>query len=115
MVSIALLGHGVVGSGVVEVLTHNCESITKRAKEKIEIKYILDKREFKDSPFASKFTKNYNDILNDDDVKIVVEVMGGEFYKFDPSNSATENPVQNWVPEGYTVTSENDWYKVTAE
>lgn len=77
MVSIALLGHGVVGSGVVEVLTHNCESITKRAKEKIEIKYILDKREFKDSPFASKFTKNYNDILNDDDVKIVVEVMGG--------------------------------------
>ena len=45
----------------------------------------------------------------------VVEVMGGEFYKFDPSNSATENPVQNWVPEGYTVTSENDWYKVTAE
>lgn len=45
----------------------------------------------------------------------VVEVMGGEFFKFDPSNSATENPVQNWVPEGYTVTSENDWYKVTAE
>ena len=45
----------------------------------------------------------------------VVEVMGGEFYKFDPSNSATENPIQNWVPEGYTVTSENDWYKVTAE
>ena len=45
----------------------------------------------------------------------VVEVMGGEFYKFDPSNSATENPVQNWVPEGYTVTLENDWYKVTAQ
>lgn len=77
MVNIALLGHGVVGSGVVEVLTQNCESITKRAKERIEIKYILDKREFNDSQFAEKFTKNYSDILNDDDVKIVVEVMGG--------------------------------------
>lgn len=77
MVNIALLGHGVVGSGVVEVLTQNCESITKRAKERIEIKYILDKREFNDSRFAGKFTKNYSDILNDDDVKIVVEVMGG--------------------------------------
>lgn len=77
MVNIALLGHGVVGSGVVEVLTQNCESITKRAKERIEIKYILDKREFNDSQFAGKFTKNYSDILNDDDVKIVVEVMGG--------------------------------------
>lgn len=77
MVNIALLGHGVVGSGVVEVLTQNCESITKRAKERIEIKYILDKREFNDSKFAEKFTKNYSDILNDDDVKIVVEVMGG--------------------------------------
>lgn len=77
MVNIALLGHGVVGSGVVEVLTQNFESITKRAKERIEIKYILDKREFNDSKFAEKFTKNYSDILNDDDVKIVVEVMGG--------------------------------------
>ena len=77
MVNIALLGHGVVGSGVVEVLTQNCESITKRAKERIEIKYILDKREFNDSQFAEKFTKNYSDILNDDDIKIVVEVMGG--------------------------------------
>lgn len=77
MVNIALLGHGVVGSGVVEVLTQNCENITKRAKERIEIKYILDKREFNDSKFAEKFTKNYSDILNDDDVKIVVEVMGG--------------------------------------
>lgn len=77
MVNIALLGHGVVGSGVVEVLTQNCEGITKRAKERIEIKYILDKREFNDSKFAEKFTKNYSDILNDDDVKIVVEVMGG--------------------------------------
>lgn len=77
MVNIALLGHGVVGSGVVEVLTQNCESITKRAKERIEIKYILDKREFNDSRFAGNFTKSYSDILNDDDVKIVVEVMGG--------------------------------------
>lgn len=77
MIEIALLGHGVVGSGVVEVLTQNFESISNRAKEKVDIKYILDKRDFKDNPFANKFTKDYNKILNDDDIKIVVEVMGG--------------------------------------
>ena len=58
MVKIALLGHGVVGSGVVDVLYQNSQSIAKRAKEKIDIKYILDLKDFKDSPFADRFTKN---------------------------------------------------------
>ena len=77
MVQVAVMGHGVVGSGVVEVLENHRESIAKRAKEEINIKYILDIREFPDSPYADKFTKSFDDILNDDDVKVVAEVMGG--------------------------------------
>ena len=77
MVQVAVMGHGVVGSGVVEVLSQHVESIAKRAKEEISIKYILDIRDFPDSPFADKFTKNFEDILNDDEVKVVAEVMGG--------------------------------------
>ncbi len=77
MVEIAVMGYGVVGSGVVEVLTNHAENISKRAKEQINIKYILDLREFPGSPFETKFTKSFDAILNDPDVKIVVEVMGG--------------------------------------
>lgn len=77
MVEIAVMGYGVVGSGVVEVLTNHVENIAKRAKEQINIKYILDLRDFQGSPFESKFTKSFDTILNDPEVKIVVEVMGG--------------------------------------
>ena len=88
MVKIALLGHGVVGSGVVDILYQNSQSIAKRAKEKIDIKYILDLKDFKDSPFADRFTKNYDDILNDDEIKIIVEVMGGLYPAFEYVKSA---------------------------
>ncbi|MBQ3928691.1 MAG: homoserine dehydrogenase [Clostridia bacterium] len=77
MVQVAVMGYGVVGSGVVEVLTQHKDSIAKRAKEEIHIKYILDIREFPGSPFADKFTKDFEQILNDDEVKVVAEVMGG--------------------------------------
>ncbi|WP_444645203.1 homoserine dehydrogenase [Caproiciproducens sp. R1] len=83
MVEIAVMGYGVVGSGVVEVLTNHAENIAKRAKERIDIKYILDLREFPGSPFESKFTKSFDTILNDPGVKIVVEVMGGLNPAFD--------------------------------
>lgn len=77
MIQVAVMGHGVVGSGVVEVLEQHRDSIAKRAKEEINIKYILDIREFPDSPYVEKFTKNFEDILDDDEVKVVAEVMGG--------------------------------------
>lgn len=83
MIDIAILGHGVVGSGVVEVLSTHKDSILKRAQNEINIKYILDLREFPDSPFADRFTKNFEDIVLDDAVKIVVEVMGGLHPAFD--------------------------------
>jgi len=77
MLNIAVMGYGVVGSGVVEVFYKNRESIQKRAGKEMEIKYILDLRDFENTPYASKFIKDFNIILNDNDIKIVVEVMGG--------------------------------------
>lgn len=77
MVSIAIMGHGVVGSGVAEVLLKNAEHIAKKAKTEIKIKYILDLRDFPGVSYSSLFTKDFNDIINDDDVKVVAEVMGG--------------------------------------
>lgn len=76
-VKIAVLGHGVVGSGVVELFYKNKASIEKRAGTEIDIKYILDLRDFPDSPYKDKFTKNFEDILNDDEVTAVAECMGG--------------------------------------
>ena len=77
MVNIAVLGYGTVGSGVVEVINTNHEIINKRAGEEINIKYDLDLRDFPGDPVQQILTHDFNDILNDDEVKVVVEVMGG--------------------------------------
>ncbi|MDF2614058.1 MAG: homoserine dehydrogenase [Clostridia bacterium] len=74
---IALLGLGTVGRGVVEVINENKESIEKRAGQAIDIKYILDIREFADDPINKLITKNFDEIANDDEIAIVVEAMGG--------------------------------------
>ena len=76
-VRFAVLGHGVVGSGVVELFYKNRKSIEKRAGTEMDIKYILDLRDFPDSPYKEKFTKDFNDIINDDEVTSVAECMGG--------------------------------------
>ena len=77
MVYVAILGHGVVGSGVAQVLLENADSITAKAGDAIRVKRVLDLREFPDSPLADRFTKNFDEILNDADIRIVVETMGG--------------------------------------
>lgn len=77
MVKVAVLGHGTVGSGVVELLLKNSKSITARAGQEIEVKYVLDIRDFPDSPYSEKFTKDFQLILNDPEISIVAEVMGG--------------------------------------
>lgn len=76
-VKFAILGHGVVGSGVAELFFKNKENIEKRAGTEMELKYILDLRDFPDTPYAEKFTKDFNDILNDDEITAVCECMGG--------------------------------------
>ena len=77
MVNVAILGFGVVGSGVAEVLTKNSGSIAHRTNDLINLKYILDVREFPGSPFADKFVKDFAQIENDPEVDIVVETIGG--------------------------------------
>jgi len=77
MINIAIFGYGTIGSGVVEVLGTNGESIKKRAGDRINIKYILDLREFPGDPIMEKLVHDVNIILEDPEIKIVVEVMGG--------------------------------------
>lgn len=83
MINVALLGHGVVGSGVAEIMTKSKESLSQKIKQDIELKYILDLRSFDNLPYSNKFIKDFNIILNDDSVKIVVEVIGGLHPSFD--------------------------------
>lgn len=95
MKNIAILGFGTVGSGVAKVLTDNCSLIAGRVGEEIRIKYILDLRDFPDSPFADRITHDYNVILNDPDVTLVAEMMGGSHpaYEFTKSALAAKKSV----------------------
>ncbi len=77
MISIAVLGYGTVGSGVVKVIETNQEKIDKKAGLPVRVKYVLDLRDFPGDPIQDKIVHDYNVILNDPEVKIVVEVMGG--------------------------------------
>ncbi len=81
--NVAIMGHGVVGSGVAEILINRNSLIAERVKTDINVKYILDLRDFDGLAYSDKFTKNFDDILNDDSVKIVAEVMGGINPAFD--------------------------------
>lgn len=77
VVNVAVMGHGVVGSGVVEVLLDHEENIEKKAKNKINVKYILDLRDFPGLSYSDRFIKDFDLILKDDSIRVVVEVMGG--------------------------------------
>ena len=77
MIKIAVLGYGTVGSGVVEVLETNSASIAKRVGDTLEVKYVLDLRDFPEDPIQERIVHDYDIILNDEDIRIVVEVMGG--------------------------------------
>ena len=77
MVNIAVLGYGTVGSGVVEVINTNHDIVNKRAGQEINVKRVLDLREFSGDPVENILTHDFEDILNDDDISVVVEVMGG--------------------------------------
>lgn len=84
---IAVLGYGTVGSGVAEVLEVNRELVAKRAGKEIEIKYVLDLRDFPGNKIQEKIVHDYNIILNDPEIEIVVEVMGG----VEPANTFVKN------------------------
>ncbi len=78
MAKVAIMGYGTVGSGVYEILKKNAETLKHNANgEQIGVGRILDIREFPDHPEAELFTKDFNDILNDDQISVAAEVMGG--------------------------------------
>ncbi len=77
MIQVAVMGYGTVGSGVVEVIEKNKEEINKKSGEEINIKYILDLRDFPGDPFEDKIVHDVEKILNDPEIKIVCETMGG--------------------------------------
>lgn len=77
MINIAILGHGTVGSGVAEIMINHNALVNKKVKDELTVKYILELRDFSSLPYANKFTKDFEKIVNDNDVKIVAEVMGG--------------------------------------
>lgn len=77
MFNVAVLGYGVVGSGVVEIIQKNGQSIRNRAGRSVGVKRILDIRDFPQDPNWNLFTKNADDILNDSSIGIVVETIGG--------------------------------------
>ncbi len=90
MTSIAILGFGVVGSGCAEVLTKNKELIKVSCGSDIEIKYILDLRDFPDSPFADRVVHNFDIIVNDPEISLVAEMMGGSHPAYEFTKACLE-------------------------
>ena len=83
MIHVALLGFGVVGSGTAEVLTQNRSIIEKKVGQPVSIKYILDLRDFPDSPFSDRIVHDFNVIVKDPEVSVVAEMMGGSHPAYD--------------------------------
>lgn len=88
MINVAVLGYGTVGSGVVEVIEKNKEEINKKAGEELNIKYILDLRDFPGDPYENKVVHDVNQILDDPEVNIICETMGGINPAYDFSKKA---------------------------
>ena len=77
MIKIAIMGYGTIGSGVAEVLEQNRDVIAKQAGQEVELKYVLDLREFPDSPVADRIVHDFKVIEQDEEINSVVETMGG--------------------------------------
>ena len=106
---VAIMGYGTIGSGVAEILEVNRDVVAKRCGEPLELKYVLDLRDFEGDPIADKIVHDYKTIVEDPEVAIVVETMGGvePAYTFvkamleagkhvTTSNKALVTRVQNW-------------------
>ncbi|MBQ9976831.1 MAG: homoserine dehydrogenase [Clostridia bacterium] len=99
MVNIAVLGFGVVGSGVVELCESNADKISAAAGNDVYVKYILDLRDFPDSPYKDRIVKDFEVILNDPEVSLIVECLGGSHPAYDFSLAA--------LKKGKSVVSSN--------
>ena len=90
MINIALLGFGTVGSGVADVIDENRDRITARAGDEINIKYVLDLRDFPGHRYESRIVKDFGIILNDPEISVVVEMLGGVHPAADFTRAALE-------------------------
>lgn len=118
MIHVAVLGYGTVGSGVVEVIEKNKAQVNKKAGEELNVKYILDLRDFPGDPYENKVIHDYDVILNDEEVSIICETMGGVRPAYDFTKRAllkgksvcTSNKelVANHGPELVTIAKENN-------
>ena len=90
MIKIAVLGYGTVGSGVVEVIEKNCEQVGKKAGDRLYVKYILDLRDFPGDPYEDRIVHEFNIILNDPEISIVCEVMGGVSFAYQYTKQCLE-------------------------
>lgn len=93
MIKAAVLGFGTVGSGVVELFDINRDSVKRRVPEGMEVKYILDLREFPDSPYAEKVVHDFNIILDDPEIRVICETMGGKEPAFTFSKKSLERGI----------------------
>ena len=99
MINVAILGYGTVGSGVYKVITDNNDVVSRKIGDDIKVSHVLDLREFPGDPVEPVLTHDYDDILNDDSVDIVVEVMGG----LEPANTF----VRKAIEKGKSVCTSN--------
>lgn len=99
MIKIAVMGYGTIGSGVVKVIETNQESIRRKVGDGIEVKYVLDLREFEGDPIQKKIVHDYKTIAEDEEIRIVVETMGG----VEPANTF----VKAMLLAGKSVTTSN--------
>jgi len=90
MIKVAVLGYGTVGSGVVEVIEKNKELVNRKATQELDIKYILDLRDFPKDPYEAKVVHDFNIILEDDEVNIICETMGGVGAAYNFTKAALE-------------------------
>ena len=93
MIKAAVLGFGTVGSGVVELFDINRNSVRRRVPEGVEVKYILDLREFPDSPYADRVVHDFNTILEDPEIRVMCETMGGKEPAFTFTKKALERGI----------------------
>ena len=93
MIQAAVMGFGTVGAGVVDILENNQDRIRRAVPEGIHVKYILDIREFPDSPYADRVVHDINIILNDPEIKLICETMGGK----EPARTFTQNALEKGI------------------
>lgn len=118
MIQIAVLGYGTVGSGVVEVIEKNKERVSRNSAQELNVKYILDLRDFPGDPYEDRIVHDYNVIVNDPEVSIICETMGGigAAYQFTKAAlqagksvcSSNKELVAAHAPELLTIARENN-------